>query len=91
MESSVHPPDPNFICCQEQLNSKTKLAVCSWYLNNDIKSDKKVKISRYHHVPTFGHGTIRRFCNNAASMKKLAARDFEDLLQVCYFENHIKL
>jgi hypothetical protein len=38
--------------------------------------------SRYRRVPTFGRGTIRRFCNNAASMKKLAARDFEDLLQV---------
>ena len=36
---------------------------------------------RYRHVPTFGHGTIRRFGRNASDMKKLAARDFEDLLQ----------
>lgn len=34
-------------------------------------------------VPTFGRGTIRRFSNNVSEMKKLAARDFEDLLQVC--------
>jgi len=33
-------------------------------------------------VPTFGCGTIRRFSSNASAMKKLAARDFEDLLQV---------
>jgi hypothetical protein len=37
---------------------------------------------RYRHVPTFGRGTIRRFHKNASSMKRLAARDFEDLLQV---------
>ncbi|OJA13561.1 hypothetical protein AZE42_10057, partial [Rhizopogon vesiculosus] len=32
-------------------------------------------------VPTFGHGTICRFSNNASGMKCLAGRDFEDLLQ----------
>ncbi|KAI0263908.1 hypothetical protein BC834DRAFT_970987 [Gloeopeniophorella convolvens] len=36
---------------------------------------------RYRLVPTFGRGTIRRFAKNASGMKKLAARDFEDLLQ----------
>ncbi|KAH7920816.1 hypothetical protein BV22DRAFT_1020578, partial [Leucogyrophana mollusca] len=43
---------------------------------------------RYRKVPTFGRGTIRRFHKNAASMSKLAARDFEDLLQVslCLFD-----
>ena len=33
-------------------------------------------------MPTFGPETIRRFSNNTSEMKKLAARDFEDLLQV---------
>ena len=37
---------------------------------------------RYHQIPTFGHGTIRRFPSNVSEMKKLAARDFEDILQV---------
>ena len=37
---------------------------------------------RYRQVPTFGRGVIRRFAENASSMKKLAARDYEDLLQV---------
>ena len=39
--------------------------------------------NRYHQVPTFGWDTIRKFSNNALEMKKLAARDFEDLIQVC--------
>lgn len=36
---------------------------------------------RYRAIPTFGQSTIRRFSNDASSMRKLAARDFEDLLQ----------
>ena len=37
---------------------------------------------RFRQVPTFGRFTIRRFHNNVSEMKKLAARDFEDILQV---------
>jgi acyl carrier protein phosphodiesterase len=33
-------------------------------------------------VPTFGRDTIRKFCANVSDLTKLAARDFEDLLQV---------
>ncbi|RDB16223.1 hypothetical protein Hypma_003115 [Hypsizygus marmoreus] len=36
---------------------------------------------RFRQMPTFGNSTIRRFANNASEMKKLAAWDFEDLLQ----------
>ena len=36
----------------------------------------------YRQVPTFGRSTIRHFSENASGMKKLAARNFEDLLQV---------
>ena len=43
---------------------------------------------RYRQVPTFGRSTIRRFSENASGMKKLAARNFEDLLQVRL--NHFK-
>ena len=32
-------------------------------------------------MPTFSRGVIHRFSNNALEMKRLAARDFEDLLQ----------
>ena len=38
--------------------------------------------TRFRAMPTFGSSTIRRFATNASEMKKLAARDFEDLLQV---------
>ncbi|KAJ3882463.1 hypothetical protein F5051DRAFT_494399 [Lentinula edodes] len=37
--------------------------------------------SRFRCMSTFGVSTIRQFANNASEMKKLAARDFEDLLQ----------
>lgn len=37
---------------------------------------------RYRQVPPFGRETIRRFTENPSAMRKLAARDFEDLLQV---------
>lgn len=37
---------------------------------------------RYRAVPTFGRSTIRKFTENASAMKKLAARNYEDLLQV---------
>ncbi|KAG5633817.1 hypothetical protein H0H81_005104, partial [Sphagnurus paluster] len=36
---------------------------------------------RYRQVPTFGRSTIRRFSDNVAGLKKLAARNYEDLLQ----------
>jgi hypothetical protein len=37
---------------------------------------------RYRQILPFGNGVIRRFTGNASAMQKLAARDFEDLLQV---------
>jgi hypothetical protein len=39
-------------------------------------------IIRFRAMPTFGSSTIRRFSTNASEMKKLAAHNFEDLLQV---------
>jgi hypothetical protein len=38
--------------------------------------------SRFRQVPTFGRDTIRHFSSNISELKKLAARDFEDILQV---------
>jgi len=37
-------------------------------------------------MPSFSQA-IRKFTNNVSEMKKLAARDFEDLLQVKYYHN----
>jgi hypothetical protein len=42
-------------------------------------------------MPTFGRDTIRKFCNNVSGMKKLAGRDFEDLLQVCGLNDSLEL
>ena len=36
-------------------------------------------------IPMFGSSTIRCFATNASEMKELAARDFEDLLQVIFW------
>jgi hypothetical protein len=38
--------------------------------------------SRFRLVPTFGRDTIRRFTSNTSELKKMAARDYEDILQV---------
>jgi hypothetical protein len=46
---------------------------------------------RFRQIPTFGLDTIRRFSNDVSAMKKFAARDFEDLLQVApYLELSIR-
>ncbi len=37
---------------------------------------------RYQNVPRFGRSTIRRITENTSALKKLAARDYEDFLQV---------
>lgn len=37
---------------------------------------------RFRQVPTFCNSTIRKFSNDVASLSRLAARDFEDILQV---------
>lgn len=43
----------------------------------------------FRRVPAFGRFTVQRFHNNISEMKKLAACDFEDILQVnfIYFLN----
>lgn len=40
---------------------------------------------RFRDVPTFGRDSIRRFTNNVSELKKLGARDYENLLQVSIF------
>jgi hypothetical protein len=38
-------------------------------------------VCRFRQIPSFSQATIHRFTNNVSQMKKLAACDFEDLLQ----------
>jgi hypothetical protein len=53
-----------------------------WHCSDFRSSGHWYRYFRYRQIPTFGGDTIRRFSKNASAMKKLAARDFEDLLQV---------
>lgn len=62
-----------------------KLWIGGKSFNLDSLAQLKPLVNRYRHIPTFGRGTIRQFHENASAMKKLAARDFEDLLQVDLF------
>ncbi len=36
-------------------------------------------------MPGYGRTTIRKFAENVSDMKQMAARDFEDILQVCEY------
>ncbi|KAI0310371.1 hypothetical protein OF83DRAFT_1070654, partial [Amylostereum chailletii] len=38
---------------------------------------------RYRVIPVFGSDTIRKFSKNVSNLKQLAARNYENLLQVC--------
>lgn len=53
-------------------------------LNTLLASDNSPGLRRYSKVPSFGQSdsAIRNFTDNVSEMKKLAARDYEDLLQV---------
>ena len=58
----------------QRLNHRSVFSYNMYLLSNSIRP-------RYRQVPTFGRDTIRRFSTNASAMKKLAGRDYEDLLQ----------
>lgn len=47
-----------------------------------LMSIELILVSSFRQVPSFGGDTIRRFVNNVSELKKMAARDFENLLQV---------
>lgn len=38
--------------------------------------------ARFRQIPSFGRGTVRRFCSNASEMKKLAGHNYDNLLAV---------
>jgi hypothetical protein len=40
---------------------------------------------RYRQVPRFGKDGVRKFSANSSEMKRMAAHDFEDLLQVSLY------
>jgi hypothetical protein len=52
------------------------------YLLDDNLRGPTLNFDRYRLVPPFGPVTIRRFSSNTSEMLNMAARNFEDLLQV---------
>ena len=61
-----------------KLNSRF-VSILYWYIKFSF-------VLRFRRIAPFGRDTIRKFSNNASAMKKLAAQDYEDLLQV---RNHV--
>lgn len=77
-----------------------KHALCLLYAaaNNSIQKLNKWSSSFYYHpqfidfysnsrfwnTPTFGCNTIWKFSNDTAAMKKMATRDYEDILQISF-------
>ena len=49
---------------------------------NQRQGSNESHIFRYRDVPSFGRDTIRKFSDNAHEMKRIAGRDYEDLLVV---------
>ena len=47
-----------------------------------LLSDDLIIRSSFRELPSFRVDTIRKFSSNPSEMEKLAARDFENLLQV---------
>ena len=74
LESGKHCP---FVCCTCCLGS---IQISCMNLTKGSFSTP----SRYRQVPTFGRDTIHKFRASISELKKMATRDFEDLLQVNY-------
>ena len=69
----------------QEFDSRYFLTLSNHYgLNNPINYFR----FRFRKVPTFGCDTIRRFCLNVSSQTRIAARDYEDMLQVRSFILH---
>ncbi|KAG6904976.1 hypothetical protein DXG01_005858 [Tephrocybe rancida] len=52
------------------------------HILESLKSPAAYELDRrFYLVPTFGHDTIRKFARSVSELKKMAVRDYEDLLQ----------
>ena len=65
-------------------NGKTVALLDERYAANLLRINIELTYNRFHQVSQFGE-TICQFSNNVSEMKKLAACDYEDLLQVRTF------
>jgi hypothetical protein len=81
MEGFIYPSLADVKCYRQSLHSRAGSPVRLLPFSDDTKHS--LCVQSFRQVPTFGQDTIRRFSNNVSELKRLAARDFEDLLQVC--------
>lgn len=84
MEISADASDTDVICIPkwQRTRSRTGLKVGPVVLTRDPCARAYI-CQRFHRTPTFGRDTtIRRFPGNVSGLSKLAARDYEDILQV---------
>jgi len=51
------------------------------YVAKNLRISPELRVARFRQVPAFSQ-TIHWFTNNVSEMKKLAARDYKDILQV---------
>jgi hypothetical protein len=84
VESTFYASNSSPVCCGSKWQfghdaGSTVREARSFYPS---KNGNLSAMTSFRNMPTFGSSTIRRFATNASEMKKLAARDFEDLLQV---------
>jgi hypothetical protein len=76
---SVHSPES-----VNELDRRYPLASSPWYFTDQPPAH--LCDPRFRLITSFGKDKIRRFSNNASQMKKLAAHNFEDLLQVAWIQ-----
>jgi hypothetical protein len=67
------------------VRSTFRNSILGTYSISQIASPTLIIHLSFQQIAPFGRGTIRRFIHNVADLKKLAARDFEDILQVICF------
>ena len=79
MEDNIYAFDAYLVRPWREWCTRTELEVSQQSIRVRLRDNE---FDRYRKVATFGRGTIRRFHKNASAMKRLAARDYEDLLQV---------
>ena len=85
LEGGIQTSCTSFVCCSSSWTPCHRAGppVRGVFFNMLIIMPFLIHIIRFCQMPTFGHSTIRRFCTNTSEMKKLAARNYEDILQVC--------
>ena len=82
LEGSFYSPNSHIECCQSSFGEWPQFSVRFCLSALPMHMDANFTFSSYWQVLTFGRDTIRKFTANSSEMKKMAAQDFEDLLQV---------